>query len=59
MPEAATKEMTRVQLIKEFFYRPGVDTTQSFMDEIRKLTNEDKDELAGHIARYLKVNIKA
>jgi hypothetical protein len=52
------KQMTRVQAIRDFFYRPGVDTLQSFMAELKALTNEDKDELVKLIVEKTGVVIK-
>jgi hypothetical protein len=52
------KEMTRAQLLREFFYRPGTDTLQSFMAEIKQLTDADKDELCKLIAEKLDVTVK-
>jgi hypothetical protein len=51
-------EMTRVQAIRDFFYRPGVDTLQTFMAELKQLTKEDKEELAQLIAVKLGITLK-
>lgn len=51
-------EMSRVQLIKEFFYRPGVDTTSTFLQEVKALTPEDRAELASAIAAQLGHTVK-
>lgn len=39
-------EKSRVQIIKDFFFRPGEDTTKSFLEEIKKLSIEERNELA-------------
>lgn len=41
-----TKQMTRAQVLREFFFRPGKDTLQSFMEELKALTPEEKQDLA-------------
>jgi len=55
---ADVKEMTRVQAIKEFFYRPGIDTTQSFMNEVKQLSPAERQELATLVAEKMGVTIK-
>jgi len=42
MPD--TKVMTYAQAMRDFFYRNGVDTLQTFMVELKALTPEDKAE---------------
>jgi len=52
------KEMTRVQVLREFFFRTGVDTLQTFMGELKALSAEEKTELATLAAIELGVTIK-
>lgn len=37
------KAMTYAQAMRDFFYREGKDTLQSFMAELKQLTPEDKE----------------
>ena len=53
------KEMTRAQILREFFFRPGIDTLQSFVGELRALTEAEKQELTELAAAELQVVIKA
>jgi len=56
---AATKSMTRTQLLREFFFRPGQDTLASFMEEIKQLSADERQELAELVSKYLGVDIKS
>lgn len=38
------KKMTFVAAMRDFFFRPGVDTLQTFMQELKALTPEDKND---------------
>lgn len=38
----ANKVMTFAQAMRDFFYREGVDSLKTFMDEYKALTAEDK-----------------
>lgn len=53
------REMTRAQVLKEFFFRPGIDTTQSFLKEFQSLTPADREEMAELAAKSMGVVVKA
>jgi hypothetical protein len=52
------KEMTRVQVLREFFYRPGKDTLSGFVAELKLLTADDRRELETLAAAQLGVTLK-
>lgn len=53
------REMTRAQVLKEFFFRSGIDTTQSFLKEFQSLTPADREEMAELAAKSMGVVVKA
>ncbi len=45
------QKVSRVQLLKAFFFREGQDTTSKFMGEVKALTVKDRQEMAQLIAK--------
>jgi len=54
----AENVMSRVQVLKAFFFREGTDTSVSFLGEIKQLNPQEREELATLAAVQMNVTIK-
>lgn len=48
----------RMPLLREFFFRQGVDTTMTFLAEMKALSVEERMELATLVAAHYDVEVE-